>query len=152
VTAGGKPGEVIAVGVTVASAKRRPAADSVPANVRPSARQSSPNARVMCTEPSFLGNPWIQPRTSAKSASTQMYGQVVTCSPARLALTTRKNSRYWPRTGSSSSWPESPQDCQSANTAAARPGSGAYGSIPGGSTAATASGSAQYSTTRKSPA
>jgi MFS transporter, DHA3 family, tetracycline resistance protein len=29
-------------------------------------------AQVMCTSPSFLGNPWIQPRIRAKSRSTQM--------------------------------------------------------------------------------
>ena len=62
-----------------------------------------------------------------------------------------KNSLYWLRIGSSSSSPESEHDCQSTNSAAARPGSSGYGASPGGSTAATAAGSAQYSITRKSP-
>ena len=60
-----------------------------------------------------------------------MYGQVVTCSPSRSALTTRKNSRYWEREGSSSSAPSAEHDCQSTNNAAQRPGSG-YGSRPSG--------------------
>ena len=49
--------------------------------------------RVIQTEPSFFGKPWIQPRASAKSWSTQMNGQVVTSSPSSSALTTMKNSR-----------------------------------------------------------
>ncbi len=118
--------------------------------MRPSARQSSPNDRVISIWASFLGNPWIHPRTSAKSLSTQMYGQVVTASPSSIAFTTMKNSLYCPRAGSSSSSPESEHDCQSTKRAAHRPGS-ACGSSPGGSTAATAAGSAQYSITRKSP-
>ena len=61
--------------------------------------------RVIQIEPSFFGKPWIQPRASAKSRSTQMYGQVVTCSPSSSALTTMKNSLYWLRAGSSSSSP-----------------------------------------------
>ena len=104
----------------------------------------------MWIEPSFFGKPCTQPRTRAKSRSTQMYGQVVTGSPSRRAFTTTKNSLYWLRTGSSSSSPESEHDCQSMKSAALRPGSGC-GSSPGGSTAATASGSAQYSMTTKSP-
>ncbi len=59
-------------GVTVPRASRWPFAETVPANVRPSARQSSPKLRVISIWPSFLGKPWIQPRTSAKSLSTQM--------------------------------------------------------------------------------
>ena len=104
----------------------------------------------MWMEPSFFGNPCTQPRTSAKSLSTQMYGHSVTGSPSRSAFTTTKNSRYWLRIGSSSSSRESVHDCQSMKSAALRPGSGC-GSRPGGSTASTASGSAQYSMTTKSP-
>jgi hypothetical protein len=104
----------------------------------------------MWIEPSFLGNPCTQPRASAKSRSTQMYGHVVTGSPSRSALTTTKNSLYWLRTGSSSSSRELEQDCQSTKSAAHRPGS-ECGSSPGGRTASTASGLAQYSITRKSP-
>ena len=107
--------------------------------------------RVIQTEPSFFGKPCTQPRASAKSRSTQMYGQVVMCLPSSIAFTTMKNSWYWPRAGSSSSQPWSERLCQSTNSAAARPGSSGKGSTPGGSTAATASGSAQYSSTRKSP-
>jgi hypothetical protein len=59
-------------GVTVPRAIRRPCAEHTPANVRPSARQSSPNLRVISIWPSFLGKPCTQPRTSAKSRSTQM--------------------------------------------------------------------------------
>ena len=88
---------------------------------------------------------------SAKSRSTQMYGQVVTSRPLSIALTTRKNSMYWLRAGSSSSVPPSVQLCQSAKIAAARPGSVGCGSSPGGRMARTASGSAQYSITIRSP-
>ena len=137
-------------GVTEPCATRWPFAVTVPAKVRPSARQSSPNARVMSIWASFLGKPWIQPRASAKSLSTQMYGQVVTSSPSSVAFTTMKNSLYCPRAGSSSSSPESEHDCQSTKSAAQRPGS-ACGSSPSGRKAATAAGSAQYSMTRKSP-
>ena len=56
--------------------------------------------RVIQIEPSFFGKPWIQPRASAKSRSTQMYGHVVTSSPSRSALTTMKNSLYCERDGS----------------------------------------------------
>ena len=111
----------------------------------------SPKWRVIQTDPSFFGKPWNQPRMSAKSRSTQMYGQVVTSLPLSIALTTRKNSMYWLRAGSSSSLPPSVQLCQSAKIAAARPGSVGCGSRPGGRTARTASGSAQYSITMRSP-
>ncbi len=142
--------------VTVPSASRRSFAASVPPNVAPgltpgSARQSTPNVRVIQTEPSFFGKPWIQPRTSAKSRSTQIAGQVVTCSPSRVAFRIRKNSLYWLRAGSTSSLRSVTQLCQSTNSAAARPGSSAYGSSPAGSAAAAASGSHQNSITRKSP-
>src|SRR5206468_2206580 len=120
-----------------------PCAEHTPANVLPSALQSRPNARVISTWASFLGKPWIQPRTRAKSVSTQMYGHVVTCSPSSSAFTTTKNSLYCPRAGSTSSSSESEHDGQSTKRAAHRPGSSAYGSRPGGSTAATAAGSAQ---------
>jgi hypothetical protein len=136
--------------VTVPWASRCPFAETVPAKVRPSARQSRPNDRVMSIRASFFGKPWIHPRTSAKSVSTQMYGQLVTSSPSSMAFTTMKNSLYWPRIGSISSSPESEHDCQSTKSAAHRPGS-ACGSRPGGRTATTAAGSAQYSMTRKSP-
>ena len=59
-------------GVTVPFASRWPLAETVPAKVRPSARQSRPNERVISIWPSFFGKPWIHPRTSAKSLSTQM--------------------------------------------------------------------------------
>ncbi len=142
--------------MTRPSASRRSFAASVPPNAAPgrspgSASESSPNVRVIQTEPSFFGKPCTQPRASAKSRSTQMYGHVVTWRPSSTPFTTRKNSWYWPRAGSSSSPPCSERLCQSTNSAAARPGSSAYGSTPGGSTAATAAGSAQYSSTRKSP-
>ena len=94
------------------------------------------------TSPSFFGNPWSQPRASAKSRSTQMNGQVVTSSPSSSALATTKNSLYCDRDGSVSSGPPSEHDCQSANTAAQRPPSGC-GSMPSGRIDATASGSAQ---------
>ena len=87
--------------------------------------------RVIQIEPSFFGKPWIQPRASAKSRSTQMYGQCVTSSPSSSALTTRKNSRYCERDGSTSSPPPSEDDCQSAKIAAQRPASGC-GSRPAG--------------------
>ena len=80
-----------------------------------------------------------------------MYGHVVTASPPSDPATTTKNSLYCPRAGSTSSSPPSEHDCQSTKSAAHRPGSSANGSIPSGSTAATAAGSAQYSITRKSP-
>ena len=48
--------------------------------------------RVIQTSPSFFGKPWIHPRASAKSWSTQMNGQVVTSSSPSIALTTMKNS------------------------------------------------------------
>ena len=96
--------------VTVPSASRRSFAASVPPKTAPgltpgSAGLSRPKVRVIQIEPSFFGKPWIQPRASAKSRSTQMYGQVVTSSPSSSALTTRKNSLYWQRDGSSSSPP-----------------------------------------------
>ena len=53
------------------------------------ARQASWYVRVIQTSPSFFGKPWIHPRASAKSWSTQMNGQVVTSSPSSSALTTR---------------------------------------------------------------
>ena len=84
--------------VTVMSAIARPRAEHVPPWRPPglspgSAATSSPNVRVIQIEPSFFGKPWIQPRASAKSWSTQMNGQVVTSSPSSSALTTMKNSR-----------------------------------------------------------
>ena len=66
----------------------------------------------------------------------------MTSSPSSSALATTKNSLYCERDGSVSSGPPSEHDCQSANTAAQRPASG-WGSMPSGSTEATASGSAQ---------
>jgi hypothetical protein len=53
------------------------------------ARVSRLNVRVIQTSPSFFGKPWIHPRAIAKSWSTQMNAQVVTCWPSRSALTTR---------------------------------------------------------------
>ena len=93
-------------------------------------------------EPSFFGKPWIQPRVSAKSRSTQMYEQTVTSSPSRSPLTTTNTSLYCERDGSTSSSPVSEHDCQSAATKAQRPGSGC-GSIPSGRKATAFSGSAQ---------
>ena len=55
-----------------------------------------------------------------------------------------KNSLYWERDGSSSSFRSAEHDCQSAKTAAWRTTSGC-GSSPSGRTAAAAAGSAQYS-------
>ena len=115
--------------VTVASTTRRSYAAQVPPNIAPaftpgSAGLSSPKVRVIQIEPSFFGKPWSQPRVSAKSRSTQMKGHVVTSSPSSRALTTRNTSLYWEREGSVSSLPCSEHDCQSANTAAQRPGSG----------------------------
>ncbi len=72
-----------------------------------SAGPPRPKLRVIQIEPSFFGNPWIQPRVSAKSRSTQMYEHVVTSSPSSSALTTMKNSLYWERDGSTSSSPPS---------------------------------------------
>ena len=109
-----------------------------------------PKLRVCQTEPSFFGKPWIQPRASAKSWSTQQYGQVVTSSPSSSALTTTYASRYCERDGSTSSSPVSEKPCHSATTAEQRPGSGC-GSRPSGSSAVAAAGSAQKSTTRKVP-
>ena len=88
---------------------------------------------------------------SAKSRSTQMYGQVVTSLPPSIALTTRKNSMYWLRAGSSSSVPPSVQLCQSAKIAAARPGSVGCGSRPGRQHRAHGVRVAQYSITIRSP-
>ena len=104
----------------------------------------------MWIEPSFLGNPWIQPRYIAKSLSTQMYTHRLTGSPPNLAPTTRKNSRYCDWIGSTSSCRSAEHDCQSAKIAATAPGSSA-GSSSGGRSAATASGSVRYSAIRKSP-
>ena len=115
--------------VTVASATRRSYAAQVtpnraPASIPGSAGPPRPKLRVIQIEPSFFGNPWIQPRASAKSRSTQMYAHVVTSSPSRSPLTTTKTSLYWERDGSTSSSPPSEHDCQSAATKAQRPGSG----------------------------
>ena len=63
--------------VTVASATRRSYAAQVapkraPSSMPGSAGPPSPKLRVIQIDPSFFGNPWIQPRVSAKSRSTQM--------------------------------------------------------------------------------
>ncbi len=61
---------------TTAWASRRSAAARVPAKVPPGAilGAARPNgwALVWWIDPSFFGYPWCSPRTSAKSASTQM--------------------------------------------------------------------------------
>ena len=76
----GRPSLRRALGVTVASATRRSFAAQVPPKRAPGPCRdrrgpSSPKVRVIQIEPSFFGNPWIQPRARAKSRSTQMYGQ-----------------------------------------------------------------------------
>src|SRR6478609_696379 len=121
-----------------------------PALMPGSAGLSRPNVRVIQIDPSFFGKPCSNPRVSAKSRSTQMNGQVVTCSPSSSALTTTNASLYCERDGSTSSPPDDEHDCQSANTNAQRPGSGC-GSMPAGRHETAFSGSAQNSTTRKSP-
>ncbi len=121
-----------------------------PALTPGSAGLSRPKVRVIQIEPSFFGNPCSQPRVSAKSRSTQMNGHVVTSSPSSSALTTTNASLYCEREGSSSSPPADEHDCQSAKTKAQRPGSGC-GSRPAGRHETAFSGSAQNSTTRKSP-
>ena len=52
--------------------RRRCRAKREPARRPGSARVSRPKVRVIHTEPSFFGKPWIQPRARAKSRSTQM--------------------------------------------------------------------------------
>ena len=133
--------------MTVASATRRSYAAQVAPNRAPgsmpgSAGPPSPKLRVIQIEPSFFGKPWIQPRASAKSRSTQMYEQTVTSSPSSRPLTTTNTSLYCERDGSTSSSPPSEHDCQSAATNAQRPGSGC-GSMPSGRNATALSGSAQ---------
>ena len=96
--------------------------------------------RVIQIEPSFFGKPWIQPRTSAKSRSTQMYGQVVTSSPSSSALTTMKNSLYCERDGSTSSSPRLGAATASRRTRRRSGRVSGCGSRPGGRTARTASG------------
>src|SRR5262249_6960531 len=54
-------------------------------------------------------------------------------------------------TGSSSSSPDSPQDCQSAQISATAPGSSGAGSSGAGSSSATRAGSVRYSTVSRSP-
>ena len=65
--------------------------------------------------------------------------------------TTSRLSRYCARTGSRNSAPDSEQDCHSAQIAATASGRSATGSSGGGSSAATAPGSARYSMVSISP-
>ena len=80
-----------------------------------------------------------------------MYTQREYTRPPKLHRTTAKHSWYWARTGSSSSAPSSPQDCQSAQISATAPGSSGAGASGAGSSSATRAGSVRYSTVSRSP-
>ena len=135
--------------VNVASISRRPAAEHVAPN-RPPGSSRGPatptvTGRVTKSSPSFFGYPWWYPRTMAKSRSTQMYAHRLYVSPRYEQRTTTNVSRYWERTGSSSSSNESLQLCQSAQITATAPGSSSAGCSGGGSSSATAAGSVRSS-------
>src|SRR6185437_16385100 len=138
-----------------ASASRRPPDDSVPANVPPGpilgAARPNGCGLVWWMLPSFFGYPCTSPRASAKSVSTQMNTHREYTRPPNAHRTTAKHSRYWARTGSSSSSPLAPQDCQSAQITATAPGSCGASSSGAGSSAATLAGSVRYSTVSRSP-
>jgi hypothetical protein len=106
---------------------------------------------VIQIEPSFFGYPWCQPRTNAKSLSTQIRTHLEYCSPRYEQRTTRNASLYCERIGSRSSSYESEQDCQSAKMTATASGSSSTGARGSGSHRATEPGAARYSIVSRSP-
>ena len=124
--------------MTVPSARRRSYAAHVPPKTAPactpgSARLSRPNVRVIQIEPSFFGKPWTQPRASAKSRSTQMYGQVVTCSPSSSGVDDEEELLVLAARGVDELVAVRRSATASRRTAPrARPGSSGYGSSPSG--------------------
>ena len=141
--------------VNSASINRREPAATVAPNRPPGpslgpARPTSAG-RVIRISPSFLGYPWKWPRASDASLSTQMNTHRDQSRPPKRQRTTSRHSRYWARTGSSSSWPLSEQHCHSAQIAATASGRSATTVSGGGSSASTAPGAARYSTVNISP-
>jgi hypothetical protein len=57
-------------GQTSAVAGQAGCEDAAGADLRRAAGEGSGNGRVVCTWPSFLGQPWIQPRAMEVSRST----------------------------------------------------------------------------------
>src|SRR5215467_396121 len=80
-----------------------------------------------------------------------MYRQREYTVPRYEHRATAKHSWYCARTGSSSSAPSSPQDCQSAQISAIAPGSSGASASGGGSSSATRAGSVRYSIVSRSP-